>query len=398
MKNLYVSLAALSLTLSLSGQQAITSVANGNATSPFTWSCTCIPADGDTITINHNVTVDVDYAYTMGGIIIGPNGSATGNSGSRILGLTGGFFTVNGDLNVAFFYQGGGTAVNNGNVTILGNLGIDGASLYTNNSSVVVGDTLWVNTFATYQNNGTTSSSEVGTAGTVNNAGSFTTGNVLNTGTFTNTGSQLQLTGSLYNTGTVTLSTNATVNGDVWNAEIFNVSSYLSAASLINGDTIFGTATFTNNGTISLSNSLYNSEDITGSGDFCVVDSTVNSGAITGTVDICDLSGGGWDLNFGTEAGTVTHCANGPCTIGITETMNTTITMVPNPSHEMIRLELPRVEVGSVEVIDVTGRVVMTDVISGSSMLLNILQLPEGIYTVQLTGQDMNYTGRFVKE
>ncbi len=398
MKNLYSFLIAATLTASsLAAQTVITSVANGNATSPFTWSCTCIPMDGDSITINHNVTLDVDYAYTMGGIRISPSGTVTGNSGARIFGVSGGYFVNDGTMTMGYVAHNGGSFVNNATLAVTSSMLIDQGVTTVNNGSIAVGDSTYINTACTLNSVGNISAATFLSAGTITTSGGFISDDLLNVGTFNGMG-PVTCNGSFYNTGNVTLNVSGSVSGDIWNAENFTVNSYFIAQTLYNGDTINGTATFTNNGTLSLQNSFFNSEDVNGSGDFCVVDSTLNSGAITGTVDICDQTGGGWDLNIGTEAGTVTHCATGPCTIGIPETPITTIGISPNPSNEIIRLQLPKAEIGVVEVIDITGRVVMREDVNGKEMLLNVLQLPEGMYSVVVRGEKQNYCGRFIKQ
>lgn len=69
MKKLLLSLLALySITASA---QTITSVQAGNATSPFTWDCTCISTPASNIVIAHNVVMDTDWYHT-GTITVNP--------------------------------------------------------------------------------------------------------------------------------------------------------------------------------------------------------------------------------------------------------------------------------------------------------------------------------------
>lgn len=396
MKNLYTLLIAVSLTASLHAQQVITSVANGNATSPFTWSCTCIPMDGDSITINHTVTLDVDYAFSMGGIHIGPNGTVNGNTGTRILGVSGGYFINDGTLNMGYIAHNGGTFTNNDTMNVGAAILVDQSVIFVNNDRIIVGDSTYVNTNSTLQNNGEFWGAVVLSAGSIYNSASFNADELLTTGIVMHSAGYFRVNGPIYNTGTITFNASADA-AELWNAETVTVNASSVFFQIYNGDSISGTATFTNNSWIGAEN-LFNSEDITGNGQFCVIDSTVNAGAITGTVDICDQSGGGWDINIGTEQVTVTHCVQAGCSFGIDEQTSVTIGISPNPSNEIIRLQLPTAEVGVVEVIDITGRVVMREDISGNEMLLNVLQLPEGMYSVVVRGESLNYTGRFVKE
>jgi hypothetical protein len=398
MKNLYALLLACGLTASAANATVITSAANGNVTNPFTWDCTCIPVDGDTIVIQHALTLDVDYAFTMGSVIIQAGGSVTGNSGSRILGVSGGTFINYGTLNVGYLAHNGGSFYNYANITVLGSLLIDQAVTLNNDGTFLVGDTAAVNTNATLINTSSFNATDLLSDGTITNTGNISAFNLFTSGTLTHSGTALILQMSLYNIGNATLNGYTEVMGDVLNAENFTVNGYVKTQSLYNGDSISGTATFTNNGTISVLNSLYNSEDMNGSGDYCIADSSLNAGNITGTLDICDQTGGGVDFNFGTIGGSVTNCASGPCTIGIAEQAGTDIVMTPNPSHELITLQFPQAEAGVVEVMDMTGRVVIREDIAGPQMQLNILHLPEGLYTVVVRGASQSYNGRFVKE
>lgn len=395
---LLIGILALSFT---ANARIVTSAANGNATNPFSWDCTCIPIDGDTINIIHAITLDVDYAFTMGGIHIFSNGSVTGDINQRIFGVSGGFFINEGTMTMGYIAHNGGTFVNQGTITALGSLLIDQAVTFVNNNMLTASDSLLVNTNATLQNSGgTISTGEFLSAGTITNTanGSITCLNLFSTGTVTDNGAGIHTLMSLYNTGTMVLNGFTNIDGDVWNAENITIGSYMEAQSLWNGDTINGTAMFTNNGTVSLSNSLYNSEDISGTGDFCVADSSTNSGAVTGTVDICDQTGGGWDLNIGTEAGTVTHCASGPCSIGIQENETGDLRVVPNPATENISMQLPAADAGTVSVIDVTGRVVLTQVANTSLVTIDISSLNCGVYTILYSGSQFQYNGVFVKE
>lgn len=399
MKKLYTLLiAAIALTSTVNAR-IVTSQANGNATSPLTWDCFCIPVDGDTIMIYHAITLDVDYAFTMGGIQIANSGSVTGNANNRIFGVSGGYFINNGSVTVGYLAHNGGTFTNGGMITVLGSLLVDQTVTMVNLGTVDVGDSSYINTNATLQNQSVFNGAVCLSAGTIDNQGYMTVADILNTGTLTHGPlGTIIASGSFYNTGNVTLNGAATVQGDIWNAENMTVNYFVTTQSLLNGDSINGTATFTNNGTVSVANSLYNSEDITGTGDFCVTDSTLNSGAITGTVDICDQTGGGWDLNVGTEAGTVTHCAAGPCTIGIAEPATVSMTMSPNPANELLNITFSESQRGIVRVTDVTGRLVMEQQINGTGVMLNVVSLPAGIYSVTVIGAEQVSGGRFVKE
>lgn len=364
----------------------VTSQANGNATSPFTWDCTCIPVDGDTIMINHAVVLDVDYAFTMGGIQVNAGGSITGNANTRIFGVSGGYFLNNGTVNMAYVFHNGGTFTNNASITVTRNAGIDQPVTMVNNGTMNVNDTLLVSPTATFQNAGTVNCPEILNAGMYVNTGSTTADNLWTSGTFMHNSGMLSLAMSIYNSGNVTLNGASSVTQDIFNAENFTVNFYLSARTLYNGDSISGAATFTNNAMISLSQDLWNSETITGNGDFCVADSTINSGSVTGTLDICDLTGGNWDMNFGTVAGTVTYCSSS-CTIGVDEVPTPSVTLVPNPAHTFVNVTLSSPASGTIRVTDMTGRLVM-ELPFITQAQINVENLAPGIYSVMVTTQN----------
>ncbi|HTF05565.1 MAG TPA: T9SS type A sorting domain-containing protein [Bacteroidia bacterium] len=374
----------------------ITSQANGNATNPLTWDCLCIPLDGDTIVINHAITLDVDYAYTMGGIIVNAGGSVTGDANNRIFGVSGGMFMNYGIISIAYIYQNAGSFWNYGSITATRNAGVDLNATMVNAGTLNVNDTFLVNTFATFQNSGFMSSPEIGNAGTITNTGSIVCDNWWNTGTATHTAGSIQLLMSMYNSGNVTFSAPTTIAQDILNVGNITATYYVSARSLFNGDSLNGSAIFTNNAVISLSQDLMNTETITGNGSFCVADSTINTSSVTGTLDICDLSGGNWDVNIGTVAGTVTYCS-GSCTIGIAETESEGISLVPNPASEYVIINMPVPANGIVRVLDITGRVVIEEP-AAQKTELNISGLAPGIYSVIVITEENSWEEKMVIE
>lgn len=363
---------------------------SGNATNPLTWDCLCIPVDGDTIMINHAVTLDVDYAFTMGGIHITSSGSLSGNSPARILGVSGGFLINDGSLDMGYLAHNGGIFTNNDTIYVSGSLLIDQAVTLFNNDLFMVNDSTFINTPSGLHNFGDFYPGILMNAGTVSNSapGRISAGRLLNSGTVTHSSFfPFDISGSLFNTGTITFNGTAYVGGNLWQAEQFTTSAYLRVLGTIyNGDTISGSATFTNNGTISVYNSLYNSEDLTGTGVFCVFDSTVNSGNVTGTLDICDITAGAWDMNVGTVAGTVTYCI-GPCTLGIPEEPKSEFSIIPNPASESCTINLNANAVATIEVYDLFGRLIISQRGTGVTKI-DISALAPGMYSVRVSTAD----------
>jgi hypothetical protein len=88
-------------------------VADGLATNPFVWNCTCIPLPGDSIIINHSIILNNDFANLGGAVVINPNGKLTGDIPDRAFSSTG-YFENKGEFYVARVGLFSGTAINSG--------------------------------------------------------------------------------------------------------------------------------------------------------------------------------------------------------------------------------------------------------------------------------------------
>jgi hypothetical protein len=73
-------------------------------------------------------------------------------------------------------------------------------------------------------------------------------------------------------------------------------------------------------------------------------------------------------------------------------------TLSPNPATSELRIGFNGIAVKRLEVIDITGRVVMNKSITrgAPSVDLSIAQLAQGTYSLRVLG-DASYTQRFVK-
>ena len=87
--------------------QSITSIANGNAQTPTTWSCSCVPPNSAKLVVNHAVTLSVARTYA----------SITVNTGGHFLKNGSGGLTINGSLTIL----SGGLFTNDQLVTVKGN-------------------------------------------------------------------------------------------------------------------------------------------------------------------------------------------------------------------------------------------------------------------------------------
>lgn len=375
-----------------------TSVANGNASSPFTWDCTCIPIPGDDIIINTNVTLDVDWGYTSGSLTINSGKTFIGNSSSRILAVGGGSFTNNGTVDIAYIYHSGGAFTNNGNLTVSQSFANNTGVTTTNNNQFIVSDTLYIN--ATLHNDHTVSAYATANAGTFHNNGGFTTGDLLNTGTIMNSGFPgMVINNDLYSSGTITNGTYIHVLRDLWNSETFTNNDYIVIdRTLYTGDSVQFTATFTNNGLISIAQDMYSNQTVTGTGDFCIAGTTANSGSITGTLDICDLSGGSIDLNVGTVAGTVTFCSSS-CAVGVDEKEEVaSVSVYPNPFTNKLKLKVEGFDNAQFVLQNLLGQKLIDKTIH-SNTEISVIDLENGLYFYSfIVNEKVVSSGKLLKE
>lgn len=323
-------------------QQTITSVQNGNASSPLTWDCFCFPSTDDHVIINHHVAMDVDW-------LINGAGSITVNSSGSLI--------QNGTHALAI--DGGGSELTVSGIFTMQNVSVtNGADVHTNASGTInVIEGMYVGNTCSYNNQGTTAQLDsLLTEGIFTNTGTLIVGNLLNTGTFTNNGGIMS--DSLGNTGTFNIpdgyvysnafGTSATAvftqglyhtagnfynTGDLTTGTGFTIE---VLGNFLSGDTIGGTATFAHDGLLSVAGDIYFADDVSGSGDICVNNNSYNAATITGTLDFCDATGGYFDLDLGNIAGTVTYCSPG-CSVGLTENFQSW-SVYPNPAADQVKL------------------------------------------------------------
>jgi len=141
MKKLYFFFCFCLVSVSLQAQAVRISVANGLATNPLVWNCTCLPLPGDSIIINHNITLNNNFA-NYGAVVINTGGKLIGDDANRAFVSTG-YFENKGEFNVARVALLSGSAVN------LGYFGADSlftslnASPLTNTGGMYVQTSFW---------------------------------------------------------------------------------------------------------------------------------------------------------------------------------------------------------------------------------------------------------------
>lgn len=326
-------------------QQTVTSVANGLASNPFVWSCSCIPATNAHVTISHHITMNSDWLVNNGGsITVTSTGSFNQDANRAILiDGAGSLFTVQGTSifeNFAFTNGAGGS--NSGTFTVNTALYYEAGTNFTNSGSMPGIDSLE-------------------TQGTFTNTGSIAAGNFLNTGTFNldggvvtadslgTTGSYLVTNGVTYasafgNMGIVSIPVGGApiyIAYDGYNTGEIHLASgtvVTVGASFYTGDLQNHDALLEVNGLMTVNNDFATSDALQGSGMLCVGQGTSNSGSVSGTLNFCDNTGEGtFDLNIGTIAPTVVYCTPG-CFLSIPENEKTTISFAPNPATSTIQL------------------------------------------------------------
>ena len=324
--------------------QTVTSVADGNWTSPLTWGG-IPPIPGDTVVINHAVTLDIDYGYASGSVTINAAGELNGNSPMRGLALSGGTLTVHGIFNVARVSLLAGLATNNGTFQ---NDSLLNATSLTNDSGATLDAAQFLNSIgANFENGGSVASSNLLNIATVTNNGTITTNDLMNSKSFTNTA-----------TGVIT------VNHD-----------------FLNSDSLASPAVFTNDGLTMVNNDWRNTDQVEGSGRFCIQNNTSNSGEMSGTFDFCDQTGGSIDANTGTIAGTITYC-NSSCTTGWNENSSgPLITVYPNPSSGAFSISINNFPANlQVEMFNVFGERILSKQADSEKIEIDLSKQDSGIY------------------
>lgn len=87
--------------------------------------------------------------------------------------------------------------------------------------------------------------------------------------------------------------------------------------------------------------------------------------------------------------------------IGVSENiLHEEIAVFPNPATESISLEIPQhVEILDVNVLDLSGQVLLNQTLVGTSQQLDISTLPVGVYILTVYAQDINFAPvRFIKQ
>lgn len=380
------------LAVTATAQQTIHSVANGAATNPFTWDCTCFPGTDDIVIVDHQVTMNVDWAVLSGGKIEVSAGASLVQDANRQLLVdgAGSQLVINGTAGFAdIAFTNGSSGTNTGNLYIDYGLYFGAGTTFSNDSDIHGIDSLL--TEGTFSNTGTFFAGNFLNTGNFSNTGHIAVDSMGNTGLFDATGGYMVIA-TFGNTGTFSLANTGfmDVSGNWYNAGDFTIGNGLSlfvGGNAYTGDTLGGTATLTNNGAMAVTGDFASSDDVNGSGDICVGNDSYNVGVITGTLDFCDATGNDFDLNLGTIAGTVTYCTSG-CSLGIQEE-TASVSVYPNPASTTLTIKGSSA-FETARFYTTTGSLVHEAVISGNS--IDLSGMLKGLYLIELTGKQIETT------
>ena len=81
--------------------------------------------------------------------------------------------------------------------------------------------------------------------------------------------------------------------------------------------------------------------------------------------------------------------------LGLDETADANLSVYPNPSTEVVTIESNMTE-GTIQIIDLTGKVVANQTVNGVATAFNTTALTNGIYTVMLTNGSTEETRKFI--
>ena len=398
MKTIYLILFIIS-PFAVFSQQTITSIANGLASNPLVWDCTCFPMPNDKVIVNHNIVMNTNWLINAGG-------SVTVNWGASL---------KQDNLYRSILIDGSGSSFVNHGITKMTSFGLSNGSVVHNHYNISLDSALWVGIGSTYMNHGnTTDLDSTYIQGTLINEGVFKKGDFLNDGTVKNTG--YIRSDSLANRGAF-LSTAGNVEaydfGNNGNFEISGSSWVVISNNAINDGVIKIAAgrsihigndfsnVNTNNGSPIYNNGLFevvkdfiNLDTLRGAGIFCIGQASANHGVVMETLDICDNTGGGFfDLNTGTIAPGVTDCISG-CNVGVEkENGKEDVAIYPNPVNNILNIkgELN----GTFTIIDITGKQILSGDILPTIDITNFLP---AVYFIRLNTQNGVSTIKFIKQ
>lgn len=105
-------------------------------------------------------------------------------------------------------------------------------------------------------------------------------------------------------------------------------------------------------------------------------------------------------LRYNHNGGLFTHIAISPSVVNQINTRTTGISIYPNPatSTATININLQNESYGQLRLYDITGRLMLEDIITTRSATINISSLPPGIYICKISIDKNSTTGKLIKQ
>lgn len=382
----FIFLFICSANVSLIGQ-TITSVQNGNWLTPTVWDCGCIPTPGANIVVNHAINLNTNWAFSTGSLTIGSAGTLTEMGGLRTIAIYGtGSFANTGTVDISKMAAFAGTISNNGSLTVT--------------------DSLYINIALINGASGTIVSNNFYSGNHLTNNGNINAVNFLNNGIFENydqchfTNFLNNLTGQnsgtiefydFYNNDSFANTAQLTGTYDFTNAgDFFNTGNITVAHDFTNGDSINGDAYFNNMGHFLIENDMANMDSLTGSssGQYCVGQNSANFGVFYGEFDFCDqtppASSPYIDLISGPVSASITYCAT-PCNSALADEsdITNTVALFPNPASDMITLT-SNCSIKQIEIIDISGKLIVKVFPNSIEASVFVNELEKGVYFIKI--------------
>lgn len=83
--------------------------------------------------------------------------------------------------------------------------------------------------------------------------------------------------------------------------------------------------------------------------------------------------------------------------VSVNENSNSQMNIYPNPATNVLNINTSSEELVQISIIDITGRIVDQQTITGGFGSLNISNLPQGVYQLKLQGNSINTNQTFIK-
>jgi hypothetical protein len=77
---------------------------------------------------------------------------------------------------------------------------------------------------------------------------------------------------------------------------------------------------------------------------------------------------------------------------------NSDIRVYPNPAAEILHIDLNGSSMLNLNLIDITGKLIIQKIVNPDNNTLNISEIPSGIYMLSATGTSGNYTFQIIKK